>query len=129
MILEQQVCTTEQGLKLHKLGVVKNESYFQWMEVVCNDTEKKWAIFRPNTGEFDRMCDDPVHDDIDGEDFETARECSAFTVAELLLMNNQTITINNLQCMKPAEALADHLIGRLERGEVTPEECNQRLSK
>lgn len=85
MTPEQQVCTWEQGLKLHKLGIVKNKTFFQWIEVVINEDGKqtKWALFRPNTGEYDWMAVGSIHESVDNEPFETNRECSAFTVAEL----------------------------------------------
>lgn len=90
MKIEQQVCTWKQGMKLHQLGVKKNESYFQWMEcLLTNDGEnfnKWWAVFRPNNGEHDYMTDMDFPEGYDGDEFETSRECAAFTVAELGVM-------------------------------------------
>ena len=86
MKIENQVCSHQQGERLHELGVVKNKSHFQWMQVVVNDTKKIWALFRPNSGAYDWMCDEGLPDELGGEDFETDKECSAFTVAELGVM-------------------------------------------
>lgn len=90
MKIEQQVCTYEQGLKLKQLGI-KADSYFTWMEcLLTNDGDnflKWWAVFRPNDGEFDYMSDMQKPEGYeDEEEFETDRECSAYTVAELCQM-------------------------------------------
>jgi hypothetical protein len=89
MKIENQVNSYQQGLRLHELGVVKNESYFQWMECLLptgdnSTTTEWWAIFRPNIGEFDFMTDMEIPEGYDNvEDYDTNRECSAFTAGEL----------------------------------------------
>lgn len=100
MKLQDQVCTWEQGLRLHELGVEKDKSYFTWVECILHHKggkeEKWWAIFRPNDGVHDYASDMTFPDwCTDDEEFETARECCAFTVAELGVMIPDYIVVDN----------------------------------
>lgn len=152
MKIENQVNSYQQGLRLHELGVVKNESYFQWMECLLptgdnSTTTEWWAIFRPNIGEFDLMTDMEIPEGYDNvEDYDTNRECSAFTVGEL----GKMIDWNHISISPPykkdkfwymhtneqdfyseteAECRAGALIHLLENKLTTPEEVNKRLTE
>jgi len=130
MNIKNQVCSFEQALKFKELGVVQ-ASFFTWMEALLTQDGGKTfpCITRPNTGEWDDyVIGQQLPDWWDREDFETDREVSAFNASELLWMNNQTITINHLQCASPAIHLADHILHRIETGELTISEINIILS-
>lgn len=113
MKIENQVCSLEQAKRLKELGIEQENYSFKWMDEgsIPYLTDK----FRGNWSNDPRMVVDVIG------------EYRAFTVAELLFMNHETITINTLQLASSAEALADHLIGRIERGDITIDEINARL--
>ncbi len=135
MKIENQVCTWEQGLALHQFGVIKNESFFQWMECIISDDDgKAWAVFRPNTGEYDWVAVTSIHPDVDGEEFETARECSAFTMAEVSAMLGEgweyTIKLNKYTTTEnQTEVMAQYLLSGLESGQILTADANKRLTK
>lgn len=119
MKLQDQVCLLEQAKKLKELGVAQ-DSLFRY----CYYRDNSFGL-EVNIGE-DWITDDGIKHNWDSSKESFA---SAFSVAELLLMNNETITINYMQLIKPAEALADHLIGRITNSEITIDEVNQRLQQ
>lgn len=116
MKLEKQVCTFEQGIKLKKFDIMQVSQFHHFCTGFHSDGNgnypPKYILAHHNNAP-------------DG--YVGNEGCSAFTTAELLLMNGETITINNQQLPISAEAIADHLLWRLERDEVTAEECNYRL--
>lgn len=104
MKLSQQVCTIEQAKHLQKLGINQrypSSGYYMWF------------------GNGDR--------NYVGENNGVNCIATAFTSSELLVMNGELITLNELQLPHSAFHLADHLIGRLDRGELTVEEVNTHL--
>lgn len=111
MKLQNQVCSLQSAKKLSEYGIIQGKSVFfydTWM------ADKNKLQF--NSG----------HQSGDG--YKSPESCfSAFTTSELLLMNGELITINNLELENSAEALSDHLLGRLQRDELSAETCNSRL--
>jgi hypothetical protein len=108
MNLQDQVCTLKQAKTLDHLGIIPGPTAFSWRF----DEGMKWRI--DPDGYFDP--------EADGVEL-----YPALTAAELGKANGETITINTAQWDAPAAALADHLIGRLERNEVTVGEINSSL--
>lgn len=122
MTLEHQVCTLEQAKKLDSFGLYQKSMYF-------HNTFYNTSSTTPDT--LLSMIDDnnEIHLDNNGDEkifIKNHRWYSAYTTAELLFINNETITLNYLQLNTSAWAVADHLIGRIERGEFSVSEYNEK---
>jgi hypothetical protein len=111
MKLQNQVCSLKSANELSKWGITQGKSVFFYDTWMADKNKLQFNSGHQN-----------------GDGYKNPESCfSAFTTAELLLMNGELITINNQQLPISAEAIADHLLGRLERDEVSAETCNSRL--
>lgn len=123
MKLEFQVCSLEQAKKLDGLGLIQKSLYY-------HNTFYNTSSTTPN--ELFTMIEgnNEVNLDDDGDEksyIKNHRWYCAYTTAELLKINNETITLNYAQLSMSALAVADHLIGRIERGEFSVREYNEKL--
>ena len=116
MKLKNQVCTLSQAKKLTELGL-NVKSLFQWREYL-DEGLNLWQTSILFEGETDDDCIKYALAD---------SSYPALTVAELLLINCETITINNMQLKNSAEQLADHILFRIRNNELSVEACNERL--
>lgn len=106
MKLVNQVCLLSQTIKLEELGVY-GFSLFHWWD---NNAE-------PFVDNHSEDAEHPWLNDLG----------NAFTTAELLIMNGETITINYMQLEYSAQQVADHIIHKIINGELSAETCNNRL--
>ena len=122
MKLEFQVCSLEQAKKLDSFGLFqKSLYYYNTFYNTSSTVPDKLLIMLDDNNE--------THLDEDGDEksyIKGHRWYSAYTTAELLFINNETITLNYEQLSTSACAVADHLIGRIERGEFSVSEYNKK---
>ena len=123
MELEFQVCSLEQAKKLDSLGLIQKSLYYHNTFYNTSSTTPKELL---------SMIKDNHEVNLDDYGDEKSyiknhRWYSAFTTAELLEINNETITLNYTQLSMSAWAVADHLIGRIERGEFSIREYYEKV--
>lgn len=155
---ENQVCTHEQAIDLRVMGIAQN-GYFTWQNLELGimddeaesedqdkdfyDTREHWALSTLSTEhEFEVVSDLPEW--WDQEDYTVKESVSAFTVAELGVMLADYVDEMQFNKMKniwnnkmfvmtsrydEAKARADLLLLLLEKGIITPEQINKRLTE
>ena len=130
MNLNDQVCSLSQAEKLKELGIEQRKGIFEW------------CVFMPDpTGEHHFYAPVYFQEEIEQQLHEWI--ASAFTVAELGIMLPEESTSwrdgtmwacgemgTDLYMLgkTQAEAMAKELITLLETKDLTPEECNKRLT-
>lgn len=116
MQLEEQVCTVEQAKKLDELGVF-DRGIFHWREFENKKTkEVRYGVTYGGVGEWQDM-----------RQWKPMKRYSAFTVAELFVMNDEYFVVNENECHSLASIIANRLIKRIENNSLQASEVNQRL--
>ena len=123
MKLEFQVCSLEQAKKIDSLGLIQESLFYHntFFNTSSTTPTKLFTTIDDNN---------EVNLDEDGNEksyIKNHRWYCAYNTAELLEINNETITLNSAQLSMSACAVADHLIGRIEREEFSVREYNEKL--